>query len=443
MVFSKQNLFYIFLVFIFSCSPKQIDIPASQPKVTRPIWLEGISEDSLFIYGISKLEKNSQLNLDSIASNKIISVIKENFIQDRKIISDSLNVDFTVFDGVAWGKRVKELPDFFSKEERFIDDYNNYVMIKFDKNQFISNYNKELWSAIYQCEKTLDDIDDNISKENFKKIAQSFEQVIFFVGFGGTKSDYKKVSKIKNRIKAWIDNINDRLQLSFESDFLKTMPLIIEGKRVRVNVKDIKSNQPIKELWLEAFLTDYDQNDLLITKKDGSLEYQARTLTSNLNGYEITFKISYRSMLSKELVTFFALKQNDLKLSVISKNPKIYFENIINNIDNKLKDSHVIDAIKGCFEDKYFGEFINEVSSSNLSLRFDITSIENSDKISKIYPNFVHSSGSLIIKDTHSNKKIFSKKISEKMGSDFESIEKAGINSLKNLAKEVTLKICG
>ncbi|MFL3013707.1 MAG: hypothetical protein ACJZ19_03960 [Candidatus Neomarinimicrobiota bacterium] len=443
MVFSKQNLFYIFLVFIFSCSPKQIDIPASQPKVTRPIWLEGISEDSLFIYGISKLEKNSQLNLDSIASNKIISVIKENFIQDRKIISDSLKVDFTVFDGVAWEKRVKELPDFFSKEERFIDDYNNYVMIKFDKNQFISNYNKELLSAIYQCEKTLDDIDDNISKENFKKIAQSFEQVIFFVGFGGTKSDYKKVSQIKNRIKAWIDNINDRLQLSFESDFLKTMPLIIEGKRVRVNVKDIKSNQPIKELWLEAFLTDYDQNDLLITKKDGSLEYQARTLTSNLNGYEITFKISYRSMLSKELVTFFALKQNDLKLSVISKNPKIYFENIINNIDNKLKDSHVIDAIKGCFEDKYFGEFINEVSSSNLSLRFDITSIENSDKISKIYPNFVHSSGSLIIKDTHSNKKIFSKKISEKMGSDFESIEKAGINSLKNLAKEVTLKICG
>ena len=54
----------------------------------------------------------------------------------------------------------------------------------------------------------------------------------------------------------------------------------------------------------------------------------------------------------------------------------------------------------------------------------------------------MHSSGSIIIKDTYSNKKIFSKKISEEMGSDFESIEKAGINSLKNLAKEVMLKIC-
>jgi len=90
MVFSKQNLFYIFLVFIFSCSPKQIEVTAPQPKVIRPIWLDGLPEDSLFIYGISKLEKNSQLNLDSIASNQIISVIKENFIQERKKISDSL-----------------------------------------------------------------------------------------------------------------------------------------------------------------------------------------------------------------------------------------------------------------------------------------------------------------------------------------------------------------
>ena len=135
MVFSKQNLFYIFLVFIFSCSPKQIDVPAPQPKVMRPIWLNGLPEDSLFIYGISKLEKNSQLNLDSIASNQIISVIKGNFFQERKKISDSLNIELTVFDDLTWGKRVKELPDFFSKVERFIDDNNNYVMIKFDKNQ--------------------------------------------------------------------------------------------------------------------------------------------------------------------------------------------------------------------------------------------------------------------------------------------------------------------
>ena len=84
MFFSKHNLFYIFLIFIFSCSPKQIDAPAPQPKVIRPVWLDGLPEDSLFIYGISKLEKNSQLNLDRIASNQIISVIKDGFIQNRK-----------------------------------------------------------------------------------------------------------------------------------------------------------------------------------------------------------------------------------------------------------------------------------------------------------------------------------------------------------------------
>ena len=96
MIFSKQNLFYIFLVFIFSCSSKQIEVQATQPKIIRPIWLDGLPEDSLFIYGISKLEKNSQLNLDSIVSNQIINVIKESIspktADNNFSISDSLSV---------------------------------------------------------------------------------------------------------------------------------------------------------------------------------------------------------------------------------------------------------------------------------------------------------------------------------------------------------------
>ena len=140
MYFSKQNLIFIFLVFIFSCSPKQIDEPSPKAKVIRPIWLGGLPEDSLFIYGVSKLEKNSKLSLDSIASGKITGLIKKSFLQSRKNISDSLRVNFNAFDSIAWEKRAKELPDFFSQPERFSDDQNNYFMIKFNKNLFIKKY---------------------------------------------------------------------------------------------------------------------------------------------------------------------------------------------------------------------------------------------------------------------------------------------------------------
>ena len=81
-------------------------------------------------------------------------------------------------------------------------------------------------------------------------------------------------------------------------------------------------------------------------------------------------------------------------------------------------------------------------NKSTISLTFEITTIENSDKISKIYPNFVHSSGSLVLTDNWTQKNIYIQNIFETSGSDFNSVEKAGINSLKNLAKVVTSKIC-
>ena len=99
-------------------------------------------------------------------------------------------------------------------------------------------------------------------------------------------------------------------------------------------------------------------------------------------------------------------------------------------------------CIRECFEEKYNGRFTGKKDKSTISLTFEITTIENSDKISKIYPNFVHSSGALVLTDNWTQKNIYFQNIFETSGSDFNSVEKAGINSLKNLAKVVTSKIC-
>lgn len=80
---------------------------------------------------------------------------------------------------------------------------------------------------------------------------------------------------------------------------------------------------------------------------------------------------------------------------------------------------------------------------SSIAIKLDVITEENTDKISRIYPNFVHASGHLTITDSNSNEEFFNQKVFEESGSDFNSIEKAGINSLMNLAKVVSLKICG
>ncbi len=55
---------------------------------------------------------------------------------------------------------------------------------------------------------------------------------------------------------------------------------------------------------------------------------------------------------------------------------------------------------------------------------------------------FVHATGSISLIDAKTNVEIFNHEISEKEGSDFNSIEKAGINALKNLANEFGDDIC-
>ena len=187
---------------------------------------------------------------------------------------------------------------------------------------------------------------------------------------------------------------------------------------------------------------DNYNDDLIITKKDGSVEYQVQAIGDEQNGYKLIFKTSYKSILKSDFISLFRSMPERLSLSVIKNNPNIYFENTISNVDSLIKDSDAINAIRECFEAKYNGRFTRKKDKSTISLTFEITTIENSDKISKIYPNFVHSSGALVLTDNWTQKNIYSQNIFESSGSDFNSVEKAGINSLKNLAKVVTSKIC-
>ena len=69
-----------------------------------------------------------------------------------------------------------------------------------------------------------------------------------------------------------------------------------------------------------------------------------------------------------------------LSLSVIKNNPYIYFENTISNVDSLIESSDAVNAIRECFETKYNGHFTRKKDKSTISLTFEITTIENSEK---------------------------------------------------------------
>ena len=233
-----------------------------------------------------------------------------------------------------------------------------YALLKFDKKSFIKAFENDLSDTLDIARQIINNISDDISEKNFKRISKSLGLIINYIGYGSLISNNdidKEVVQLILQLKKITHNYNDRIQLEYKSDYLQKMPLVNESKRVILISKDLLSGKMLSGLWIEAGSKSFDESDLLISKENGSIEYQVRSL---------------------------------------------------NQIANVITE-------------------------------------ENAEKISKIYPNFVHASGHLTITDSNSNKEFFNQKVFEESGSDFNSIEKAGINSLMNLARVVSLNICG
>ena len=79
MSFKNQIFYTLIFIFFYSCAPKQVVVIPPVPKKTIPDWLGGVQNDSLFLYGVSKVESNSTVNCDSLAKDKIVKEIKIDF----------------------------------------------------------------------------------------------------------------------------------------------------------------------------------------------------------------------------------------------------------------------------------------------------------------------------------------------------------------------------
>ena len=445
MIFKNQILYPFIFIFIYSCAPKQVEVVSPEPKKIIPNWLGGISNDSLFLYGVSKVKNNINISSDSLAKNKIVKMIKTDFYNRLKKIDQNYDLNFSQSNEIFWNDRLEKISQYISIYENYNDGKYKHSLARFDKNSYSNAFYEEFAKVDRLNHERMKNIDSVISLDNFRNIAEILNKTVFYTGSNGLIAMNNKHSSVISSlqyVESYLNGINSRIQLKFDSKFLNVMPIVNERKRIKVLAKDALTGQSIDGIWFNVMSVDNYNDDLIITKKDGSVKYQVQAIGDEQNGYKLIFKTSYKSILKSDFISLFRSMPERLSLSVIKDNPSIYFENIISNVDSLMKDSDAINAIRECFEVKYNGRFTRKKDKSTISLTFEITTIENSEKISKIYPNFVHSLGAIVLTDNWTQKNIYFQNIFETSGSDFNSVEKAGINSLKNLAKVVTSKIC-
>ena len=440
----------ILLLLILSCSPKPAPAPIVPPAPVSaiPSWIDGKAEDSLYLYGVAKVEKknNKEENLDDIAFGQISGLIKQRLKSRLKHVSDSTGTNFSGYMDQITKSRVSRSLMHMEIAEKYQDKNYEYALAMLDKKKYINGILKDKQKAKNAAIGLVNSIDKHISADSFKNISKAVEAISMFFDYYpliDDSSKYERPTGIVDIARDYIQAYNNRISISFDPSFLESMPLINDNKRIRVSATDQLSGHNIKGVWIATRFSNSDDRDLILTKDDGTTLYQTKPILHKTGSYVLSFEVDYSAMMSPASARLLYVKPKTFPLTVVLSAPKIYFENIIRDLDDTAPSSKVVDAIRQCFINKYSAIFVKDKKDSDILLRLQVSTLEHKERVSDIYPYFVHASGSISLTDTRTNFEVFNQEISEQKGSDFQSIEKAGINALKNLAEALGLGICG
>ena len=440
----------ILLLLILSCTPKPPPVPVVPPAPVSaiPSWIDGKAEDSLYLYGVAKVEvgNNKGENLDDIAFGQISGLIKQQLKTRLKHVSDSTGTNFSVHMNQIIKSRVFRSIMHMEVAEKYKDNNYEYALARLDKKKYINGILNDKRKAKNVAIGLVNSIDKNISADSFKKISKAVDTISIFLDYYpmiDDSSKYERPIGIVDIARDYVQAYNDRISINFDPAFLESMPLINNNKRIRVSATDQITGNKIKGVWVGTRSSNSDHQDLILTKDDGTTLYQAKPILHKTGSYVLSFEVDYSAMMSPASARLLYVKPKTFPLTVVLSAPKIYFENIIKDLDDTAPSSKVVDAIKKCFINKYSAIFVKDKKDSDILLRLQVSTLEHKERVSDIYPYFVHASGSISLTDTRTNLEVFNHEISEQKGSDFQSIEKAGINALKNLAEALGLGICG
>ena len=185
MFFKNQILYLLIFIFFYSCAPKQVEVFPQEPRKIIPNWLSGISNDSLFLYGVSKVENNSTVSSDSLAREKIVKMIKADFFKYLKKIDQNHDLNFSQSKELFWNDRLKKISQFVSIYEDYNDGKHNYSLARFDKDSYTDAFYEEFAKVDRLNRERMKSIDSVISLDNFKNIAEILNETVFHTGSNG------------------------------------------------------------------------------------------------------------------------------------------------------------------------------------------------------------------------------------------------------------------
>ena len=174
----------IFLLLILSCTPKPPPAPVVPP-VPAPVvpsWIDGKTEDSLYLYGVAKMKigNNKGEDLDDIAFGQISGLIKQRLKSRLKHVSDSTGTNFIGYMDQIIKSRVSRGLMHMETAEKYKDKNYEYALARLDKKKYINGILNDKQKAKNAAISLINSINKNISADSFKRITKAVDTISIF-----------------------------------------------------------------------------------------------------------------------------------------------------------------------------------------------------------------------------------------------------------------------
>ena len=434
------HLLFFLTLFFKSCSPKPEPAPITKKKIRVPSWINGISSDYKKWYGVGQNTISDSTKPENLAS----STIKGQLLLDIKTkLNNGFDLEDLYLDSIA--KKIIDSRSGVIKSLTKIDSvFNNnntkYALASIDKDIYYAKIEDKLNS--YGLEGKLDQIENDFSNQTFITLSSIVKIIVenFDLISENKNNQYLHFNTFK-KLKLILTNFNDRIDFSFTPKSLKGLPIINRGQNLSLTIIDTAFSKNLNGINIIQFNSALKDTTYLLSKGEDSIKIQPVDKENN-KVFNISFKINFDKMINGNYSRLFDLQPKEFNIAVLPFGAKLFLNGSIISLGSGIEKSVFSDSMKSCFESNYGVEFVDNYDDADLEMYFEVSSNDNLRRESRKQAFKSEAYLNLKLVEINSKKIILDHVIASKKASNYDFIERAGINALKDLSEESLNVFC-
>ena len=444
---SRYNQCLVLLLVLFSCSSKP-KVALENSKINKPEWITRQPSNDNYWYGIgissTKMEDPRQTARQR-AFSEIAEQLQVNITSNLTDVMQATDNDFSEYSKSLIETRVDASLEYVENVDSYQDESKQYVLARLDKVKYFDKINQTKKEAISKARNLINNSIKDMSANSLSNISLAIETVSPFLDLFPKMLDPRNQTKeelvtiIAERL---IREYNDNIVLQFTPSYLESMSFVNDDTNIKIVSLNKKTGKSISNIRIKTSFNDQQIGNTMLTDDDGQVNYYLERLKAKAGTHSIIFSLDYKSMMSKQALSMVKIVPKEYPLEIKITAPKIYINSTVFNLDKKVENSDILSSLKGCIESKYSSTFVDSKEKSDLILKLNIYTEQRAARLGKNYPYFIYALGSVQFVDRITEEQIFTSTFEDVKGSDFTSQEKAGLNALKKLSKNLNIDIC-